>query len=126
MITVADCSPLIGLNLLGRLELLQVIFDDILIPPAVLREAQSFALPSWIRIASPPPPEIPDLPDELGPGEREAISLAIHLPARNILLDDGAARMAAKERGLAVIGVLGVLLKVLDSAGELWKTARSR
>ena len=46
----------------------------------------------------------------LGPGEREAICLAIEVKAGAILLDDDPARKLATELGLRVVGTAGVLI----------------
>jgi hypothetical protein len=46
----------------------------------------------------------------LGPGEREAISLAVYVSASAILIDDQAARRVARELGVPVIGTAGILL----------------
>ena len=46
----------------------------------------------------------------LGPGESEAISLAIEVEARLLILDDLAARRLALGLRLPVIGTLGLLL----------------
>jgi predicted nucleic acid-binding protein len=45
----------------------------------------------------------------LDPGEREAILLAEQLNADLVILDDKAARQIADERGLKIIGLLGIL-----------------
>ena len=42
-------------------------------------------------------------------GEREAISLAASLSVGSVLIDERKGRLAARERGLAVSGTLGVL-----------------
>jgi predicted nucleic acid-binding protein len=49
--------------------------------------------------------------NNLGIGEREAISLAMSLNASLIVLDDFEARQAALSRGLTVTGLLGVLFR---------------
>jgi len=46
----------------------------------------------------------------LGPGEREAICLAVEVNAPAILLDDDPARKLAVQLGLAGIGTAGVLV----------------
>jgi len=46
----------------------------------------------------------------LGPGEREAIALALELKATRLLLDDLPARRLASSLGLEIIGTLGLLL----------------
>ncbi|MBX3402355.1 MAG: hypothetical protein KF699_02975 [Phycisphaeraceae bacterium] len=45
----------------------------------------------------------------LGPGEREAIALALELAASTLLVDDRDARATAQQSGLFVTGTLGVL-----------------
>jgi predicted nucleic acid-binding protein len=47
---------------------------------------------------------------ELGPGERAALALALEISESLVLLDDAAARAAAKQLGLPTTGTLGVLL----------------
>ena len=49
---VADTSPLIALHQLGHLSLLQRIFGEIYVPPAVARELSPGMpeLPSWIVV----------------------------------------------------------------------------
>jgi predicted nucleic acid-binding protein len=46
----------------------------------------------------------------LGPGESEAISLALEIGAQWVILDERPARRLAQALGLPVIGTLGVLL----------------
>jgi predicted nucleic acid-binding protein len=50
------------------------------------------------------------LADELGMGERQAISLALELHADVLLIDELAGRRQAEERHLLVTGTLTVLL----------------
>jgi len=45
----------------------------------------------------------------LGPGEEAAITLALELRADLVLMDDAAGVTAARAKGLAVTGTLGVL-----------------
>ncbi|MGH2534364.1 MAG: DUF3368 domain-containing protein [Thermomicrobiales bacterium] len=109
---VSDASPLIALERIGRLDLLPIIFKQLIIPPAVRREigpvlartpglaAQAISLPVDARI----------LAANLGPGETEAIHLAIELNAVRVILDDGDARSLARSLGVPLIGTLGVLL----------------
>jgi predicted nucleic acid-binding protein len=102
---------LIGLRAIGRLELLQRLFGEVLIPPAVFSEIRSFLLPQWIKIRTLTEP-VGMVPFEvsLGRGETEAIVLSIQLPADRLILDDAAARGEARRRGLFVVGTLGILL----------------
>jgi predicted nucleic acid-binding protein len=109
---VSNASPLIALTQIGYLGLLSRLFSNLLIPPAVLREiAPTLTLPDWITeraLEQPIGPQI--LQTSLGPGESEAISLAIEVSARWIILDDRPARRIAQSLGIPVIGTLGVLL----------------
>jgi predicted nucleic acid-binding protein len=51
------------------------------------------------------------LADELGMGERQAISLALELHADVLLIDELAGRRQAEERHILVTGTLTVLLQ---------------
>jgi predicted nucleic acid-binding protein len=48
---------------------------------------------------------------DIGPGEAEAIALAIEAGAARIVLDDKKARRIARELGVTVTGTVGVLLR---------------
>jgi uncharacterized protein len=113
VVVVSNSSPLIALARIQRLDLLPIIFDSVLIPPAVAREiAPSISvLPIWLRMQAPtamPPASLQRR--RLGDGEREALALAIELKADWILLDDLPARRSAEATGLNVIGTLGKLV----------------
>jgi predicted nucleic acid-binding protein len=47
---------------------------------------------------------------ELGPGESAALAIALQTTESLVLLDDAAARAAAKQLGLSTTGTLGILL----------------
>lgn len=110
-LAVSDASPLIALNLIDELKLLQGLFSEVLIPPAVAREvAPGVTLPAWVKtraLQQPMSGEI--LRASLGAGESEAISLAQELRAEWLLLDERAARRLAQGLGLPVAGTLGLL-----------------
>ena len=114
MSVVSDASPLIALNGIGRLEILEQLYATVLIPPAVSREVferHGRESPSWIetRLLS---QDIPAsiLEERLGKGEAEAISLALEEKATLLLLDDRRARSLARSLGLPIVGVGGVLV----------------
>jgi predicted nucleic acid-binding protein len=118
---VADAGPLIGLARISRLELLRSLFTATLLPPAVYAECVSASgKPGaaaiaqavddrWLTVRAPSKPAPRDLPTGIGPGEREAIALAVEL-ACPVLMDDKLARAAAQASGLSVIGTGGLLL----------------
>jgi hypothetical protein len=66
-----------------------------------------------MQIASSPALDI--LLAQLHRGEAEAISLAGHVPADILLIDEQDGRQFAPQMGLAVTGVLGVLLRAKRS-----------
>ncbi len=112
MPVVSSSSPLIALEQIGQLELLHSLFAEILIPDRVAAETVASVQPrSWIRQQSllSPVLQVAQRPT-LGPGEREAICLALEVRARAILLDDDPARKLAVQPGLPVIGTAGVLV----------------
>jgi predicted nucleic acid-binding protein len=119
MIAVADTSPICYLILIGEIDLLPRLFNQVLMPQAVLAEllhedapvaVRSWAsnLPPWICAKDPPDPPTSDL-EKLQAGERAAILLAESIQADLILLDEKAARRVAAGRGLRVTGILGIL-----------------
>ena len=113
MLVVSNSSPLIACAAIGRLDLFPVLFESILIPPAVASEiAPSLpTLPAWLRV-EPLAGELPQavLRRSLGAGERQALALAIERRADRIVLDDLPARRLARTLILAVIGTAGMLL----------------
>lgn len=110
MIVIADTSPI---NYLVRSEyiwILRELFREVLIPRAVLAElrhqhapaeVQAFAehLPTWIRVED-VSGRVREMDPSLGPGEREAICLALELRADALLIDDLAGRREALSRGV--------------------------
>lgn len=112
IVVVADASPLIALQQIDQLALLKALFDEVVIPPAVAREvAPRLMLPSWIReraLLQPIAREV--LRASLGPGESEAISLALEIHADLLIVDERAGRRVAEALGLRVAGVLGLLV----------------
>jgi len=112
LLTVSNSSPLIGLEQIKQLELLLKLFGNVIVPEAVAKEvAPTVTLPNWITI-QPLNQSIAAriLETSLGPGESEAISLALELGNCQIILDDRAARRLAQGLGITVIGTLGILL----------------
>ena len=107
---VADASVLIAFQEIGHLELLQVLFQELVIPPAVAREVRPSlaSLPGWVTEMR--PSSIHAAAQTLDSGEREAISLALEISAKAVLLDDLPARRLAEELHLPIIGSVGILL----------------
>jgi len=118
MTVVSDTSPLNYLILTGLDEILHELFGRVLLPGTVFDELCSSGAPEKVRAWISAPPEwieihrLPSLGPELAhldPGEREAIALAGQIGPSLLLLDEAKARDAATQRGLHVVGTLGLL-----------------
>jgi predicted nucleic acid-binding protein len=87
----------IALNQIDQLSLLQKVFTEVLVPPALAREvAPSLPqLPAWIYTrAIEGPPHTAVARASLDPGESEAIRLALEAKADRIILDRQARDLA--------------------------------
>jgi predicted nucleic acid-binding protein len=134
-LAVADTGPLHYLVLIGQIDIIAALVDEVLIPPEVLDELDRpqtpaavrvwiAATPSWLRVQPSPSADIDQSLARLDPGERAAIALAISVGADAVLMDDRAGVAAARARGLEVIGTLGLLQRgarrgLLDLPGTL-------
>lgn len=86
-LVVSDASPLIALHQVDQLALLEGLFGEIVIPPAVAPEVAGIPLPPWIKTRPPQQATAREiLHASLGPGESEAISLAQEIRADWLLL----------------------------------------
>jgi uncharacterized protein len=120
MVVVSDTSPIRALHHLALVPLMGNLFGEVLVPPAVVAELQnpSSGLPSItldqlpeIRVVAPSSTaKVAELILTLDPGESEAISLALELRAA-VLIDEEAGRRVARQLGLPVVGVIGLLLR---------------
>lgn len=119
MLVVSDNSPVRYLRVLDCTELLPALFGRVIIPRAVLGELHHPHTPAVVRTWLNAPPAWLDIcpivgsPDatlaSLEAGEQEAIVLAQERHADLLLVDDGKARDLALQRGLRVMGTVGVL-----------------
>lgn len=109
---VSNSSPLIALERIGRVEVLERLFGVLVVPLAVQREVEVLSvLPVWVKSkAITQPLSSLVLSPMLGAGESEVICLALEIKARLVLLDNRPARRTAQTLGLNVIGTIGVLL----------------
>ncbi len=127
MRVVSDAGPLIHLSWINQLSLLNRLFDQIVVPPAVQVEIlaaptntqgldriqQAITEDAWLVRA--PTARLPDnLATVLDMGEAEALVLAGELHADLFLTDDALARTEAKRSGLAVVGTIGILTQARD------------
>jgi predicted nucleic acid-binding protein len=125
-LVVSDTTPLNYLILIGHVDVLPVLFSRLVVPPAVIAEmrhpkttpsvaAWANSLPAWVEVKN--PRTLLGIENRLGPGEREALSLALELKSA-IRVDERFARTEAKVLGVPVIGTLA-LLDLADQSGLL-------
>ena len=121
MIVVSDTSPLCNLALINHLWLLEAIYQTVIIPTLVADElaaANNPAIPAilqldWIQTRSPTNTAIANqlqCDRGLDAGEANAIALAFELQADDLLIDERLGRREARQLGLSIIGILGILV----------------
>jgi predicted nucleic acid-binding protein len=114
MIVVSDTSPITSLIRIARLNLLEQMYRDVLIPPSVHRELirSHTSLPTWLRLQRLCDSlAVEKLCMELDIGEAEAIVLSKEAGADLLLIDEKLGRKVAIREGLAIAGLLGVLVE---------------
>ena len=117
---VSNTTPIISLLKLNRLEILQELYNEIIIPKAVYLEIengkhkeyyQDLSKLSWIRIKKIQNKLSLKYFLDLDAGEAEAIILATEIGADLIIIDERLGRFHAKHAELKVTGTIGILLK---------------
>lgn len=136
MIVVSDTTPLRYLAVLGHLDLLPRLFGEVHCPDAVIRECchprapiilRDWAShpPIWLRIAADVETE-PSLIEDLDAGEAAAITLAQHLGAEAVLIDERDGRRCALERGFVTAGTLNILAQAAAKGWVSYEAVVSR
>ncbi len=129
MRAVVDAGPVIHLSWIDHLDLLDHLFEEVFLPPAVrdevlapppgtlgLERVQQALAAGWLRVRAPTrgTQASPAAAGPLAAGETAALLLAEELGADLVLTDDAAARAAARRRDLEVMGTVGVLIEARD------------
>lgn len=121
MIVISDTSPLRYLALIGCLDILPVMFGQVICPskvrqecchpraPEKLRSLFSSA-PEWLLVVDDVPVS-PALAAALDPGECVAIELAQQHAESLLLMDERLGRRMAESLGLRVAGTINILAK---------------
>ncbi len=105
---VLDTACLIGLGRIGRLDLIPMLIEPVVVPPAV--EMEFGTCLEWMLVETPRDHGmVAALRLVVDYGEAEAITLAYEKRIR-IILDDRKAREAAMRLGIPVTGTLGLLV----------------
>ena len=111
---ILDSACLIGLERIGRLDLLPALIEPICAPPAV--ETEFGSRPAWMTIETPlDKGMIAALRLIVDPGEAEAITLAYEKGWR-LIVDDRKAREAAQRLGVRITGTVGLLLRAKQTS----------
>jgi uncharacterized protein len=119
---VSNSTPLINFAAIRRLDILQMLFGTVTIPPAVEQELleRGHQYPSMTEIKRATFIIKQDIYNvmmrdtltfDLDIGEAEAITLALEQKATLLLLDEIAGRMKAEAYGLTFVGSIGCLLE---------------
>ncbi len=139
-LVVSDTSPIRALDHLQLLNLPSRLFEIVLIPPAVrdelirprrrFRPIEVMRIPGAIVQAPTDSAHVRELQQRLDSGEAEAIALAEEVQAE-LLIDEKAGRQVARQRGLPVIGVVGLLAEsrtrgLIPAVAPLLETLRSQ
>jgi len=120
MKAVVNSSPLIFLAKINRLNLLNKLFDEVIIPKAVYEEAvlngkrdktEIIKNLNWIKVEEVKNRRLINfLMNFIDYGESEVIAYAVENNIDLVVLDDKDARKIAREFYLKVIGTLGILI----------------
>ena len=129
IVVVSDTSPIRALDFLGQLPLLKVLFDKVLVPPAVQNELRSppaqFAAVDltqfdYFEIRAPQNiQQVQQFLRVLDRGESEALALALETNAQIILMDELKGRKTAEQHGVVALGTLGILLRAKSRGPEI-------
>jgi predicted nucleic acid-binding protein len=117
---VSNTSPLLYLYRSQAIDLLGQLFDEVLVPNAVVQEllegqSRGYDVPvpanyPWVSIIDPAHVPSEWFALDLGQGEIAAMALAFENPSLVLLLDDALARRIGEAAGLSVWGTLRVLI----------------
>jgi predicted nucleic acid-binding protein len=119
MIIVADTAPIHYLILIDEIEVLRTLAGRVIVPQAVFQELQAAGAPEQVRrwIGSQPDwfevrqanTSLFTPRKKIGPGETEAIALAIELKADALLIDDGDAIKEAHRLQIPTLRLFNIL-----------------
>lgn len=127
MIVVSDTTPLISLLKIERLDLLEKLFGNVLIPQAVYEEltvderfkleAEQLKQKEFIAVRSVKNPDSVSILKRatgLDQGESEAIVLTDEVKAELLLMDEAKGRAVSNEMGFRIMGTIGVLMAAYE------------
>jgi uncharacterized protein len=138
---VANTGPIIALAIIDKLDILNALFDEVVVPEEVNNELlhggtgcaglASYQQSSWIKVLSLSNPIDPLLKTVLDIGEASVIQLARECGANSVLIDERKARKIARDiYGMHVVGSARVLVEakrhgLIESVSEMINGIRS-
>jgi len=129
---ICNTSPLIVLERIGSLPLLEALYGHVLITPEIEKEFGQ-PLPGYVVVRAVKNSGCSRILETiLDPGEASAIALALETTEESLLiLDDLKARKIARKSGIRLTGTLGVLLaaksrKILPSVAPFLERLKSQ
>lgn len=127
MIVVSDTTPLISLLKIERLDLLEKLFGNVLIPQAVYEEltvderfkleAEQLKQKEFITVRAVKNLDSVSILKRatgLDQGESEAIVLTDEVKAELLLMDEAKGRAVSNEMGFRIMGTIGVLMAAYE------------
>ena len=127
MIIVSDTTPIITLSKIKRLDLLQKLFENIIIPNAVFKEltsnkqfqeeAKIIESAEYIKVVDVEDTKAVELLRRvtgLDLGESEAIIFTDNYKEGLLLIDEIKGRKIAKQMGISVMGTIGILMTAYE------------
>lgn len=127
MIVVSDTTPLISLLKINRINLLERLFGEVMIPQAVfneltvddrfLLEAEQIRQQNFIIVKPINNPESVSILKRvtgLDQGESEAIVMTDELKADLLLMDEAKGRNVSAQMGIKFMGTIGILMAAYD------------
>ncbi|MBW7871094.1 MAG: DUF3368 domain-containing protein [Flavobacteriia bacterium] len=121
---VSNTTPIISLLKINKLNLLQKLYGEIIIPQEVYFEIEKGKSKNyyidlntidWIRILKISNPEAVSYFIDLDKGEAETIILANEIKADLVIIDEILGRFHANNIELKVTGTIGLLLKAKEA-----------
>ena len=122
MIIVSNTSPITNLSAIGKIQLLEQLYGEIIISSAVFQEltqwgdsipgAKEVKTYDW-SIVKPVNniSLVQSLKNKLDEGESSVIALALELNADWLIIDEQLGRQTATEYNLKITGILGILIE---------------
>lgn len=129
MIVVSDTTPLISLLKINRIDLLEKLFGQVLIPQAVFDEltvderfkleADQIRRKQFIKVKAVKNPESASILKRatgLDQGESEAIILTDEQNADVLLMDEAKGRAVSLQMGFKIMGTIGILMAAYEES----------